>query len=140
MIDEYFTALKARIEAGTGLAGRVYDTVRLDATGVLIRDNYVVLYAPVPVDVPQERFSQVQTFADTVEFEVDFRVVGVNPGAVRLTMSRVLGQLVGHQVVITGRHPAKLTAAGGSRVREDQSVKPFLYYADASAEWVSRPS
>ncbi|MDR7189781.1 hypothetical protein J2Y46_002607 [Microbacterium sp. BE35] len=140
MIDEYFTALKTRIEAGTGLAGKVYDTVRLDAAGALIRDNYVVLYAPVPVDTPQERFSQVQTFADTVEFEVDFRVVGVSPQAVRLTLSRVLTQLVGHQVAITGRVPAKVTVSGGSRVREDQSVKPFLYYADASAEWVSRPS
>lgn len=140
MIDEYFTALKARIEAGTGLAGKVYDTVRLDATGALIRDNYVVLFSPVPVATPQERHAHVQTFADTVEFDIDFRVVGISPQAVRLTLSRVFTQLVGHQVAITGRQPAKVTVSGGSRIREDQSVKPFLYFADASAEWVSRPS
>jgi hypothetical protein len=140
VIDEYFTALRARIEAGTGLAARVFDTVRMDTTGGLIRDNYVVLYAPVPVGTPQERFSQMQTFADTVEFEVDFRVVGVSPTAVRLTMSRVFTQLVGHGLTIAGRAPGKVTVSGGSRIREDQSVKPFLYYADGSAEWVSRPS
>jgi hypothetical protein len=139
VIDEYFTALKARIEAGTGLAARVFDTVRIGDAG-LVRDNYVVLYAPVPAGTPQERFSQMQTFADTVEFEVDFRVVGVSPTGVRLTMSRVFTQLVGHGLTIAGRAPGKVTVSGGSRIREDQSVKPFLYYADGSAEWVSRPS
>lgn len=138
MIDEYFTALKAHIEAGSGLGGRVYDTVRTGAEG-LIRDNYVILYSPNPVNMPQERFTGVQTFADTVEFDCDLRVVGVSPQAVRLTLGRVHAQLAGHLLTVTGRQPAKVTTEGGGRIREDQSVKNFLYYADLTAEWVSRP-
>jgi hypothetical protein len=139
VIDEYFTALKARIESGTGMTGRVYDTVRVGADG-LIRDNYVVLRSPVPVSIPQDRFTKIQTFADTVDFDCDIRVVGVSPQAVRLVLDRVQTQLVGHLLTVAGRQPAKVTTEGGGTVKEDQSVKDFLYYADLTAEWVSRPS
>lgn len=140
MIDDYFTALKDRIEAGSGMAGSVYDTVRADADGGLVRDTYVVLYSPTVVGMPQEHFTKVQTFADTVEFDCDARVVGTSPAAVRKKLGVVLKQLGGFEVAVSGRLPGKVTVDGGSRVREDQSVKPFLYYADITAEWVSRPS
>lgn len=138
MIDEYFQALKARMELSPVMVGKVFDTLRMNPDGGLIRDNYVLLFSPLPVNVPQTRLAQVQTFADDVEFEVDLRVIAVNPAGVRLWASKVMQQLVGHQVAITGRQPAKLTVSGGSRVREDQSVKPFLYFSDLSLEWVSR--
>ena len=139
MIDEYFTALKAQIQLGTGLANRVYDTVRLDAAGGLIRDNYVILYSPVPLDVPQERFTYSQTFADTVEFEADIRVVGIDAATVRIMLGRVKTQLIGHKLAITGRQPAKVTLGSSGRTVPDTSVKPFLYYGDMSVEWTSRP-
>lgn len=140
MIDDYFTALKTQIEGGTGLSGRGFDTVRLDGDGNLIRDNYFILYSPSPVGVPQERFTEVQTYDGAVEFDCDVRVVGVNPGAVRLMLDRVMGRVVGHMLTITGRQPAKVTASLNGRLREDQSVKPFLYYQDITVEWVSRPA
>jgi hypothetical protein len=138
VIDEYYTALKTQIELGQGLAGRVYDTVRLDANGALIRDNYVVLYSPVPLDVPQDRFTMTPTFVGTVEFESDVRVVGTTAATVRQMMSRVSTQMIGHGLTITGRQPARVTLGSSGRVLPDTSVKPFLYYADMSFEWTSR--
>ena len=138
MIDEYFTALETQVTSDAGL--RVYDTVRLDAAGGLIRDNYVILYSPVPLGVPQERFTVVQTFADTVEFEADLRVVGMDAKTARRMFGRVKSQLIGHMLTITGRQPAKVMLGSSGRTLPDTSVKPFLYYADMSVEWTSRPA
>lgn len=138
MIDEYFTALEERIEAGQGLANRVFDTVRLSADGGLIRDNYVILYSPVPLDVPQDRVSLVPTFAGTVEFESDIRVVGVDAKTVRIMLGRVKTQLLGPGLTVAGRQPAVVRLGSSSRTVPDTSVKPFLYYADMSVEWTSR--
>ena len=140
MIDEYFTDLESRIEAGTGLAGKVYDTVRLDATGGVIRDNYVILYSPVALDIPQTRFTEIPTFASDVEFESDLKVVGISGQAVRQMLARVMTQLIGYKTTITGRQPARISLGSQGRVREDTSVKPFLYFAEASIEWTSRPA
>lgn len=139
MIDEYYAALKSQIEGTAMLANRVYDTVRFDANGGLVRDNYVVLYSPTPLDVPQERLTQAATFDDTVEFEVDVRVVGVNAASARVFMGKLSQQLIGHMLTITGRQPARVTLGSAGRVLPDTSVKPFLYYADMSFEWTSRP-
>ena len=138
MIDEYYAALKVQIEAGQGLAGRVYDTVRLDANGTLIRDNYVVLYSPVPLAVPQDRATLPPSFAGVVEFESDIRVVGTTAATVRQMMPRVLA-VVGQGITIAGRQAARLRLGDVGKVRPDESVKPFLYYADMSVEWTSRP-
>lgn len=140
MIDEYFDALKARIEAGQGLAGRVYGTVRHSPDGSLIRDNYVVLYTPAALDVPQERFTQVQTFDDTVEFDVSVKVVAVDEATARRMLSRVVRQLTGHMLEAEGRQPSKVVLGPQRTVKEDPSVKPFLYVGEASFEWTSRPA
>lgn len=138
MIDEYFTDLENRIASGEGMSGRVFDTVRLDGNGALIRENYVILFSPVALDIPQSRFTKVQTFEDDVEFEADLRVVGTTPATVRRMLSVVMRQLVGHLASAPGRQPAKVTLGSQDKVREDQSVKPFLYFANASVEWTSR--
>lgn len=138
MIDEYFTALKSRIEAHPGLSGRVYGTFRSDASG-LVRDNYVILYSPVPLDVPQERFTEIQTFDGAVEFDARFKVVAVDEANARRLQAAVLTQLVGFMLTIDGRQPAKVTLGPVREVTPDTSVKPFLFYADASVEWTSRP-
>jgi hypothetical protein len=140
VIDEYYTALKTQIELGQGLAGRVYDTVRLDSSGVLIRDNYVILYAPVPLEVPQDRVTLVPSFAGPVVFESDVRVVGTTAATVRVMMGRVTTQLIGHGLTIVGRQPARVSLGSAGRVLPDTSVKPFLYYADLSVEWTARPA
>lgn len=138
MISEHYEALQSRIEAGEGLSGKVHDTVRLDATGGLIRDQYVILYNPVPLDFTVDRYTGLPSYEGTTDWECDFRVVGNSPSRVRATLARVLAQLVGHRLVVAGRQPALLTVAAGSRIREDQSVKNFLYFADGSVEWTSR--
>lgn len=139
MIDDYYAALKTRVEAEPGFTGRVYDTVRLDANGALIRDNYVIQYSPVPVDVPEYRYTGLESFAGAVEFDNDFRVVGLNAATVRQMTGRLVEHLVGHKLAITGRAPAAIRLGEVGKTVPDTSVKPFLYYADVSIEWTSRP-
>lgn len=138
MIVAHYAALEARIEAGTGLSDKVFDTVRLDADGGLAYENYVILYSPTQQEIVQSRFAMIADYAGDVPFDCDIRIVGTAASTVRLMLDRVLTQVTGHQLVVSGRQDAKLRVTEVTNVVPDVSVKPFLYTASVSLEWHSR--
>lgn len=140
MISEHFDAVEARLEADTDLAGRVHDTVRLDANGGLIRDQYVILYRSVPESIVSGRFNMIPEADSDVTFMVDVRAVGTSPKKCGAVMDRILTQLVGHRLVVAGRSCAPLVLDSSSRIVADQLVKQFMYYADVGFELTSRPA
>lgn len=140
MISEHFDAIKARLEAGTGLSGKVHDTARINADGGLVRDQYVILYRSAPETIATDRFNHVAGVGHVLTFLVDVRAVGTSPSNCGAVLDRVLTQLTGHSLTVSGRSCTPMTLESSGRVAIDQSVKDFLYYADVSFELISRPA
>lgn len=140
MITPHFNAIKARIEAESTLAGDVHDTVRIDAEGGLIRDNYVILYRSPPESIGSGRFNAVADSSSELTFIFDVRAVGTSAAMCGAVLDKVMAQLVGFRLVVAGRSCTPIRLESSGRVTADQSVKPFLFYADAGFEFVSRPA
>lgn len=140
MITPHFNAIKGRIEGDAALVGKVFDTVRLDDAGGLIRDNYVILYRSAPSSFDNGRLTAVSQYASEATFLVDFRAVGTSATQCGAVMDKVLTQLLGHRLLVTGRVCSPIVLDSSDPVRADQSVKPFLFYQDAAVEFVSSPA
>lgn len=139
MIDDYFTQLDTRLKAGTGLADKTFDTLRLDAEGGLIQANYVVLFSPTMDEFEAERFAQEVDSTAAIPFEVELRVIGTKASTARKMLSAATDQFIGYSVQVEGRQLARLRPLGTTQVQPDVSVKPFLYWASARFAWISRP-
>jgi len=140
VITPHFNAIKARIEGDTALTGKVFDTVRIDDAGGLIRDNYVILYRSPADQVASNRFNAVADSQAELTFIVDVRAVGTSAVQCGAVLDKVMTQLVGYRLVVAGRSCTPIRLESSGRVTADQSVKPFLFYADAGFEFVSRPA
>jgi hypothetical protein len=126
---------------GGVLSGKVFDTVRLNDTGALIRDQYVVLFHTT-ADPESERFNLPATMSNSaLELEFDVRAVGTTARGAARTLEAFLTRTVGQTLTVPGRQVTPLTVGvSGSRVQTDRSVSPPLYYQDASVICVSRPA
>lgn len=140
MIGATYTALKARIESGTGLSGKVFDAARVTNDGELIRDLYLILFPSAPDDVEAGRYMAVADWDSmTAVFDYRLRFVGRSLDEVHLLMDRALPLLTGHRVVVAGRRndPIKPRAIG--EVRPDYAVRPPLFTGDVGLRFISRP-
>lgn len=126
---------------GGALSGKVFDTVREDAQGTLVRDQYVILYHTTP-EASSERFNLPATMSNSaLELEFDVRAVGTTARGAARTLEAFLTRTVGQTLTVSGRQVTPLTVGvSGSRVQTDKSVSPPLYYQDASVLCVSRPA
>lgn len=135
----HFAALKTLADAGS-LTGRIFDTVRVNDGGGLIQDQYVILYRSAP-DVESDRFTKVANTGDVLTFEWDVRAVGTTAELAAATLEAFLVRVVGQSLTVSGRSCTPLTVGvSGGRAVPDQSVKPHLFFVDASVSCVSRPS
>lgn len=139
MIQATFDALKSRIETAQGMSGKVFNSVRFKDGGGLAYENYVIVNPTVPDEFASDRYLATAVFDSRATFLFDLRAVGTSQGACTKVIERTLGVLLGQRLTIAGRtcDPIMLDTPG--KVRPDESVKPFLYYADFAVEVITRP-
>ena len=140
MIAATYTALKSQIETAVGLAGKVYDSARLTPEDELIRDLYLILFPTAPFDPTSGRYLAVADWVNvTATFEYDIRFCATTAAGVLALMDRAAGVVQGKTLTVAGRVCAPMSFAASSRVVPDRSVKPPLFYGDATVEFISRP-
>lgn len=137
MIAE-FAAFKAQVQASPLLTQKVFDVVRIDGDGKLIRDTYVVLFGGPPDDLDDGRLSLPQLPDADATYVYTARVVSTTPGGVRSTINLVLGQIVGQVLVVDGRRIDPMRLTFSTDIIADTSVLPPLFYSDLEFTVVSR--
>ena len=140
MIREHFAAVKARIETDTALAGKGYDSVRLDGTGGLVRETYWILYGGGMDELDDNRFTSVQRANSRADLTYTVRAVANTADLVRSVTAKASAKLVGFVPVVAGRKcdPIRMPPGGMDDVEDDNSVKPPMFYQDT--EYVLRSS
>jgi hypothetical protein len=130
VIAGHIAAVKARLTDGTALAGKLYDSARLDSNGVLIRDTYAILYGGTPDVLDDGRQSSPQAAMSDAEFVYTFRSVSPTVDGCRAVQQIALTRLTGFVAALSGRtcSPIVLTSSGDPR--PDMSVNPPIFYAD----------
>jgi hypothetical protein len=134
MNQDHYDAVQALLELDDALLGRVVDTVKLDAEGRLVRENYAVLYGGSPAELGGDRLRKSQVVDDNAVFDFVVRSVGVDAAAARATSQHVIDQLAGSTLTIAGRYCRPIKHTGGDRARPENSVKPPLFYIDDEFE------
>lgn len=138
MLDEY-AAVKTALAVGP-LTGRVYDTVRIDSTGNLVREAYAVLYGGTPDRLTDERYTAAQRPGSRAFYTYTVRAVAPDPGGVRAVTNTAINNLVGKTLTIPSRVCAPITLELGDDVQEDESVTPPMFYSDTEFQLISAPA
>lgn len=128
MIEEY-KAVKSRVEVNA-LLGKVEDAARVDGTGTLRREQYVILFGGPADELDDDRLGSSPLPTSDAEYEYTARAVAVTALGVLEVMNQVMAQLVGYTPVITGRKCGAIRPGPTDKVRADYSVKPPLFYLD----------
>jgi len=126
VIAEY-TDVKSRLTADPAV--KVYDAVRQDANGKLLRETYLLLF-PGAGDADDDRLSAAQSPDSDVEFEWRIRAVSINTDGIMLLLAKVRNQLSGYVVTAAGRLCSPIRIEDDSDVEPDYSVTPPLLYCD----------
>lgn len=128
MIFEHYEAFKTFYEAGENMP-TVFDAVRIDESGTLIRDTYVILWPPV-VDLGDDRFLKAQDFDSSQEHDFLVRVVAPSVSLAAKAADRVIARMVGAEIVVDGRTVTKISLSEQTRINADTAVRPPLFFAD----------
>jgi hypothetical protein len=126
MVDHY-TPVFDQLSEHPGLAGKVFDAVRVTNDGAAVRANYVVIMGVSPVVLDDARYTSVQDVGSTVEVAVDVRVAAVDAAGRRALVGAVTTQLVGVVLDVPGRRC--------DRVRWDVPVDDARFDAVARLHW-----
>lgn len=134
----HFQAFRALLLAVTGLSGRVFSNVRRTAGGVLVRENYVVLFPDGPNDLDDVRYLSRQSVHSRSRWRYDVRVVAVDADGL-LQIADAVMSIVGKIPVVSGRRcdPVSLVPGVEEGKGRFDSVTD-LHYLDLSFEFVSR--
>ena len=98
--QDYYDAVKSLLAQGI-LASRVYDTVRMNGTG-LVRDNYAVLTDESPLK-NAGRYTATTSPSSRARHRFDVRSVATSANGRRMYRDAVEGNLVGKVPVVAGR-------------------------------------
>jgi hypothetical protein len=122
MIQEHATAIKALLSAGTMTGRTVYDT-RATTDGP---PNYLVFF----LTTPDGQSRRLTADAPRLGFLLSTMYVGSTPREVRDLADKAAAELVGKQLVVTGRRCSPFVRPGRpNQVRYDDTVKPPAYVA-----------
>lgn len=135
---KHFAAVKARLEASSVLAGRVYNTFAVDASGAPIRTAYVILYGGAPDVLNDDRVTAPQSRDSDAEYVYTVRSVGPTADSALATADVATGQLIGFVPTVAGRRCSKIKLEDGGVVELDNSIKPPLFYIDQDFLLISR--
>lgn len=139
MIEAHYNAVKAALEADPDLSGKVYPSARLDDAGGLVRGAYVIVYPTAPLEL-QGRFGQAVTTGSLprATFVFDIRAVSTTALAAGRLLDKIMAQLLGARLTVTGRRVDAVRLESVGRVEPDASITPPLFYGDAAFRVVSR--
>ncbi|MFT4281175.1 hypothetical protein [Microbacterium sp.] len=137
-----YQAFKERLQAHPRLSNKVYDVVRtIEATGALVRENYVIAFPSLPTDLNDHRYRSAQRVSSRRVLSFDVRVVATTADAFLRLAEDVMGQLIDHVLDVEGRECDRITMAT-DHVEEgtgqyDRTSR--LFFVDMTFEFVSRP-
>lgn len=134
MHADHFEAVKDRLEEHIGLAGKVFDTIRENADGELIRANYVILHGGLPAELGGDRAVRRQVFEDNATYDYTVEAVGITADVVRQMLDAADAQLIGWVPDIPGRVGYRTKFSGGTPPRPINAVKPRLFSGDHEYE------
>lgn len=137
---KHYAAVKARLEASSVLAGKVYNTLAKDVNGVPIKTAYVILYGGSPDSLESGRFTAIQTKDSDAEYLYTVRSVGPTADSALATADVAATQLIGFTPMVAGRNCAPIRLDDGDSVRMDESISPPLFYIDNDYELRSYPA
>jgi len=126
MIAEY-TDVNSRLTADPAV--KVYDAVRQDSTGKLLRETYLLLF-PGAGDADDARATSPQSPDSDVEYEWRIRVVSINTDGIMLLVGKVRNLLSGQRPVAAGRDCSPIIVEDDGDVEPDYSITPPLLYCD----------
>lgn len=133
MLALHHAAVKTRLQAHAGLAGKVDDSVRIK-NGAEVAANYVALTVTLP-EFEEMRLSAPQTPIGDQLLDVSIRVVAVDYGGLLLMMDAVNAQLLGHRLQVTGRAISPL--ARTAMFEPDYNRASGLHFMDVEFEATS---
>jgi hypothetical protein len=133
-----FAAFRGQLESAPALSGKVFDAVRVDAEGKLIRDTYAVLFGGPPDDLDDGRLALPQMADADATYVYTVRAVSTTAGGVRATLSLLLRQVVGSVLTVEGRRMDRTRLTDVTDVLTDDAVRPPMFYADIEFAVVSR--
>ena len=126
----HYAAVKARLEASTVLAGKVYNTLAKKADGTFITTSYVILYGGTPDSLDDERLSSVQSIDSDAEYIYTVRSVSSTADAALATADVAAAQLIGVVLTVSGRVCNPILLDDGGVVEMDSSLSPPLFFLD----------
>lgn len=133
-------ALKARAEENEHLQGAVFDVVRKNDAGEIVRANYVVLTMSVPEE-EADRWTVVPQPDHDREVVFDTQAVAVDvPGLIWL-IEDIKKQYLGHRLTVPGRRCdpiRRLPDVEEGEIRHDRTAG--LFYVHLSWAFTSRRS
>lgn len=134
----HYLAFKALVEGRSGLAGKVFSSVRI-TNGQPVSANYVVLFPDSPADLDDARFTAVQRAGSRARYRYDVRVVAVDAEGMLMLADAVMG-LVGLVPSVAGRVCERIRlvpAVEEGKGRHDSVTG--LHFMDLTFEFWSRP-
>lgn len=126
----HYAAVKARLQADTIIAPKVFDAARVDATGALIRDTYVILFGGPPDDLDDGRNTSPQSSGSDAVYLYPTKVVSITAIGALGFAKKVSDHLVGFRPVIANRLCGEIALDDADPVEVDFSVTPPLYYVN----------
>lgn len=134
---DHHAAMKARLEAAPVLSGVMHDAVRRRGADEFVQENYGVLWPSTPDDLTQSRYSERVTAASRATYIFVFRAVAVDATGCALLTDAALTQLVGHELLVPGRHVWPIRLDEGGDV--EYEPKADLFFCDLAFEVTSDP-
>ena len=135
-----YNAFLARVRAHPVLSNKTDTVVRTDSGGNPVRANYVVVFPAIPDGLGDDRYTALQAFESDRFLSFDVRVVAVDADGLLMLIEAVMGQLIGHTLVVSGRRcdPIRMAtdAVEEGTAKFDRDAR--LFYADLSFEFWSR--
>ena len=139
MMRAEYAAFKARLEESPILAGKVFPVARRDK-GTLVRANYVVAQTSAADEIHTDALTYVSTATADTQYTWDVRVVAVDHDGLNLLTEAVLGQLVGHRLVVAGRACSPIVHVPNVERNDGYDTTVELFFRSMSMRFWSRPT
>jgi hypothetical protein len=139
-LSDAFDAFRLVLTGGILTTARISDSVRKNATGTPVRDNYVVVSDETPLRV-KDRYTVQQQLNGRMRHRFDVRSVATAPSGRRMYQDAVHANLIGALPVLMGRECTPIEAVEPleeGRPKYDSTAD--LYFAIDSFEFWSWPT
>lgn len=133
-----WAAFRARAESSPVLAGKFHPLVRKNTDGSPVRTNYAVGKSAPPDRLGDGRMAGVQKLTSDCRFTYDVRIVTVDADGLDTWAEALLGQVLGHSLVIPGRRCTPIELVENIEEGDGYDEKSDLFFRDLSFRFWSR--